>query len=75
VGVLSVLAYVTLIEDPTRFGRSRSVGAHLGLTPEKYQSCEIDRSCRISKCGDTLARTPMYEAAVMLMTRVCGLKE
>jgi transposase len=28
-GVLSVLAYVSTIEDPVRFDRSRSVGAHL----------------------------------------------
>ena len=78
IGVLSVLAYVSMIEDPARFGRSRSVGAHLGLTPKQYQSGEIDRSGRISKCGDTLARTLMYEAAVVLMTRVkraSGLKE
>jgi transposase len=78
IGVLSVLAYVTMVEDPTRFARSRSVGAHLGLTPKQYQSGEIDRSGRISKCGDTLARTLMYEAAVVLMTRVkraSGLKD
>ena len=78
IGVLSVLAYVSMVEDPARFGRSRSVGAHLGLTPKQYQSGEIDRSGRISKCGDTLARTLMYEAAVVLMTRVkraCGLKD
>ena len=70
IGVLSVLAYVSTVEDPARFARSRSVGAHLGLTPRQYQSGEIDRSGRISKCGDTLARTLMYEAAVVLMTRV-----
>jgi transposase len=78
IGVLSVLAYVSMVEDPARFGRSRSVGAHLGLTPKQYQSGEIDRSGRISKCGDTLARTLMYEAAVVLMTRVkraLGLKD
>jgi transposase len=78
IGVLSVLAYVSMVEDPARFGRSRSVGAHLGLTPKQYQSGEIDRSGRISKCGDGLARTLMYEAAVVLMTRVkraSGLKE
>ena len=78
IGVLSVLAYVSTIEDPARFGRSRSVGAHLGLTPKQYQSGEIDRSGRISKCGDALARTLMYEAAVVLMTRVkraLGLKD
>jgi transposase len=70
IGVLSVLAYVSIVEDPARFGRSRSVGAHLGLTPKQYQSGEIDRSGRISKCGDALARALMYEAAVVLMTRV-----
>jgi transposase len=70
IGVLSVLAYVSTIEDPTRFSRSRSVGAHLGLTPKQYQSGEIDRSGRISKCGDTLTRTLLYEAAIVLLTRV-----
>lgn len=47
-------------------------------TPKQYQSGEIDRSGRISKCGDTLARTLMYEAAVVLMSRVkraSGLKD
>jgi len=44
IGVLSVLAYVSTIEDPARFARSRSVGAHMGLTPRQYQSGEVDRS-------------------------------
>lgn len=70
IGVLSVLAYVSTVEDPARFARSRSVGAHMGLTPRQYQSGEVDRSGRISKCGDTLARTLLHEAAVVLLTRV-----
>ena len=70
IGALSVLAYVSTVEDPKRFTRSRSVGAHLGLTPRQYQSGEIDRSGRISRCGDSLARTLMYEAAVVILTRV-----
>jgi transposase len=70
IGVLSVLAYVSTVEDPMRFARSRSVGAHLGLTPRQYQSGESDRSGRISRCGDNLARTLMYEAAVVILTRV-----
>jgi transposase len=37
IGVLSALAYVSTIEDPARFVQSRSVGAHLGLTPRQYQ--------------------------------------
>ena len=70
IGVLSALAYVSTVEDPARFGRSRSVGAHLGLTPRQYQSGEVDRSGRISRCGDTLARTLLYEAAVVILSRV-----
>jgi hypothetical protein len=70
IGALSVLAYVSTVEEPTRFARSRSVGAHLGLTPRRYQSGEVDRSGRISRCGDGLARTLMYEAAVVILTRV-----
>ena len=52
IGTLSVLAYVSAIEHPERFRQSRNVGAHLGLTPRRYQSGVIDRSGRISKCGD-----------------------
>src|SRR3984893_5841732 len=70
IGVLSALAYVSTGEDPGRFGRSRSVGAHLGLTPRQYRSGEVDRSGRISRCGDTLARTLLYEAAVVILSRV-----
>jgi transposase len=65
IGVLSVFAFVSTVEDPARFSRSRAVGAHLGLTPQQYQSGEIDRSGRISRCGDAL-----YEAAVVILTRV-----
>ena len=70
IGALSVLAYVSTVEKPERFRQSRAVGAHLGITPCKYHSGEIDRSGRISRCGDSLARTLMYEAAVVILTRV-----
>lgn len=78
IGVFSVLAFVSTIEAPERFSRSRSVGAHLGLTPRRYQSGEVDRSGRISRCGDALARTLLYEAAVVILARVkraSGLKD
>jgi transposase len=70
IGTVSVLAYVSTVEDPGRFARSRAVGAHLGLTPRQYQSGEVDRSGRISRCGDNLARTLLYEAAVVILHRV-----
>jgi transposase len=70
VGVLTALAFVTAIDDPTKFAKSRSVGAYLGLTPRCYQSGEIDQNRGISKCGDGLVRTYLFEAAGTLLTRV-----
>ncbi len=40
-----------------------------GLTPEKYQSGERDISGAISKVGDALVRTALYEAARVMLTR------
>ncbi|OKO68970.1 transposase [Bradyrhizobium sp. NAS80.1] len=69
VGALTAVTYLTTIDDPARFQRSRDVGAHLGRTPRKYASGEIDRNGSISKCGDTLLRTTLYQAALALLTR------
>ena len=48
---------------------SRGVGAHLGLTPSRCQSGETDIQGKVSRCGDELARTALYEAAHSLLTR------
>ena len=63
VGPVTALAYATAIDDPKRFRHSRDVGAHLGLTPRKYASGEIDRNGAISKSGDQLAREALFLAA------------
>ena len=58
-------------------GRSRSVGAYFGLTPRRYASGEVDWSGRISKRGDAMVRSYLFEAAGVLLTRVahwCRLK-
>ncbi len=65
------------IDEPARFRRSRSVGAYVGLTPRRYASGVVDWSGRISKCGDRMLRTYLFEAAGVLLTRVphwCRLK-
>ena len=46
------------------------MGAYLGLTPRRYQSGEVDRTGRISKCGDALLRHYLYEAANVILSRV-----
>src|SRR5215212_9644339 len=38
VGVLTALAFVLTLEDPSRFAKSREVGAYLGLVPATDQS-------------------------------------
>ena len=77
IGPITALAYRATIDDPSRFKRSRSVGAYVGLTPRRYASGEIDHTGRISKCGDTMLRSYLFEAAGVLLTRVqkwCALK-
>jgi transposase len=77
VGPITALAFCAAIDEPTRFRRSRSVGAYLGLTPCRYASGEVDWSGRISKCGDVMVRTYLFEAAGVLLTRVpqwCKIK-
>src|SRR5262249_25957654 len=70
VGAITALCFLATIDDPTRFKRSRSVGAYLGLTTRRYASGEIDWTGRISKCGDKMLRSYLYEAANVMLTRV-----
>ena len=70
VGAITALCFLATIDDPTRFKRSRSVGAYAGLTTRRYASGEIDWTGRISKCGDKMLRSYLYEAANVLLTRV-----
>jgi transposase len=69
VGPLTALTFRATIDRPDRFRRSRDVGAHLGLTPKRHQSGETDVQTGISRCGDELARTALYEAAHALLVR------
>jgi transposase len=70
VGPVTALCFLATIDDPARFKRSRSVGAYAGLTTRRYASGEIDWTGRISKCGDKMLRSYLYEAANVLLTRV-----
>jgi transposase len=69
VGVVTALAFRHTIDDPTRFRSAQTVGAYLGLTPRRKQSGEQDYNGRISKWGDRLLRTYLFEAASVLLHR------
>ena len=56
-----------------RCHRSRTVGAHFGLSPRRYSSGEVDRSGRISRMGDRHVRHMLYIAAQITLRRDQGL--
>lgn len=69
VGPITALTYKAGVDDPTRFKRSRTVAAHFGLTPRRFQSGEIDFDGHISRAGDANVRSTLYVAANSMMTR------
>jgi transposase len=76
VGPIVALTYSAAIDDPARFKSSKTVGAHFGLTPKKYQSGQTDYTGRISKIGDAAVREALYQAAhVMLSKPVKGCSQ
>jgi transposase len=69
VGAVVAITFRSGIDNPARFRRSRDVGPHFGLTPRKYQSGEIDITGSITKVGDRMVRTALYEAASVMLSR------
>jgi transposase len=69
VGPVVALTYRATVDVPTRFRKSKSVGAVFGLTPARDQSGESDRPGAISRCGDEMMRTTLYEAAQVMLLR------
>lgn len=69
VGALVAVTFTSGVDAPERFARSKAVGAHFGLTPKKYQSGETDITGAVSRVGDVMVRTALYEAAHIMLTR------
>ena len=70
VGPITALTFAATIDDARRFAKSRTVGAYVGLTSRRHQSGEMDYTGRISKYGDSLLRSLLFEAANSLLTVV-----
>ena len=58
------------MDDPNRIAKSKAAGALFGLTPKKYQSGEKDVTGGITRAGDEMVRTALYEAANVLLARI-----
>jgi transposase len=69
VGYVTALTFKAGVDDPPRFKHSRTVAAHFGLTPRRFQSGELDLEGHISRCGDASVRSTLYTAANAMLTR------
>ena len=69
VGAVVAATFTSAVDDPGRFAKSRSVGAHFGLTPRRYESGETDVVGGITRVGDASVRVALYEAANVMLTR------
>jgi len=70
VGPLVAITYKSAMDDPNRIAKSKAAGALFGLTPKKYQSGEKDVTGGITRAGDEMVRTALYEAANVLLSRI-----
>ena len=70
VGAIVAITYKSALDDPNRIKKSRNAGPLFGLTPKRYQSGETDVTGGISRVGDAMVRTALYEAANALLSRV-----
>ena len=69
VGHVIALTFMSAIDDPERFRRSKDVGPWVGLTPGRNQSGERDIVGAITKAGDAGLRTALYQAATVMLYR------
>jgi transposase len=70
VGPVTALSVKAAIDDPRRFVKSKTVGAHFGLTSRRIQTGNaIDIEGHISKCGDVEVRNVLYEAGSAMLVR------
>ena len=67
VGPVVALTFMSAIDDPERFRRSKDVGPWAGLTPRRHQSGERDIVGAITRAGDVGLRTALYQAATVML--------
>ena len=70
VGAIVAITYKSALDDPSRIKKSKNAGPLFGLTPKRYQSGETDVTGGITRVGDEMVRTVLYEAANVLLSRV-----
>jgi transposase len=67
VGLICSLTYVLTLEEPSRFRRSRQVGAYLGMVARERQSGEQRPQLHITKSGDIYLRSVLVQSAQYIL--------
>lgn len=67
IGTVTALTFKLEIDDPSRFKKSRSVGAYAGMTPKQYSSGESQKEGGISKAGSSELRSLLCQSAMCMM--------
>lgn len=67
VGAVTALTFKLEIDDPSRFKKSRSVGAYIGMTPKQYSSGECQKQGSISKAGSSELRALLCQSAMCMI--------
>lgn len=67
VGAVTALTFKLEIDDPSRFKKSRSVGAYAGMTPKQYSSGQSQKLGGISKTGSGELRALLCQSAMCMM--------
>jgi transposase len=73
VGAVVAMTFKAAVDRPERFARSKPWAPTSASLPRQYQSGAIDRTGRISKIGDAMVRTALFEAANVMLTRAVRL--
>jgi transposase len=69
VGLITAVTFVLTVEDPTRFGNSRSIGSYLGLRPRQDDSGSLKPQLPITKAGDKNLRSLLVECSHHILGR------
>ena len=63
VGIRTAEAVVAYLDDPGRFANSKQLGSYFGLVPSQDQSGSTNRLGHITRCGPSVVRCLLTEAA------------
>jgi transposase len=69
VGILTGMEILVELQDFSRFKTSEQIASYMGLTPSEYSTGQHVHQGRITRCGNTRARSALVESSWILVGR------